>query len=141
MTNKVVATTEVNKVVISAKGARGPKGDPGGLQFIQGTVPPINSIGNNGDSYLDTNTSLIYEKVGGVWVNPTSIVSPSVISFKYEKQSPATEWNITHSLGFRPSVNVMDYGSNNVECDIEHINENSLKLTFSEVISGYAYLS
>ena len=139
--NTVVTTTQVNKVVVAAKGARGAAGTNGGASFIQGIIPPTNTIGNNGDTYLNTNTSIIYEKVSGVWINPTSIIAPAAISFRYEKQSPANIWNITHNLGFRPSANVMDYGQNNVECDIEHINENSLKLTFSEVISGYAYLS
>jgi hypothetical protein len=145
-TNKVVATVQENKVIISAKGARGPAGISG-AQFFQGTTPPDISIGDNGDSYLNTNTSLLYLKVGGVWTGPTKIAVPSIMSFSYEQQTPKrggeydNGWHITHNLGFRPSVSVMDYGSNNVECDIEHINENSIILTFSEEVSGYAYLS
>ena len=65
----------------------------------------------------------------------------SLVSFTYEKATNANVWNITHNLGFRPAVTVMDYGHNNIECDIEHLNANSLTLTFSDVVSGYAYLS
>ena len=65
----------------------------------------------------------------------------SLVSFTYEKQSNATTWNITHNLGFRPNVIVMDYGQNNIECDIGHVNQNQLTLTFSEGVSGHAYLS
>ena len=63
------------------------------------------------------------------------------VSFTYEKQTPGLTWTINHNLRFRPAVTVMDYGTNNIECDIRHINENQVVLTFSEVVSGYAYLS
>ena len=63
------------------------------------------------------------------------------VSFTYEKQTPGTTWTINHNLNFRPAVTVMDYGTNNIECDIRHVNENQVVLTFSEVVSGYAYLS
>jgi hypothetical protein len=89
-----------NIIVVRAKGARGPKGDPGNLD------------------------NLI-----------------SAVSFTYEKQTNSNSWVVNHNLGFRPNVIVIDYGQNNVECDIAHTNENSLTLTFSEAISGYAYLS
>jgi lipoate-protein ligase A len=65
----------------------------------------------------------------------------NLVSYTYESQVPNNMWHIVHNLGFRPSVTVMDYGSNNVECDIEHINENEINLTFSQSASGYAYLS
>ena len=89
-----------NIVIVRARGARGPKGDPGNLENLIAAV-----------------------------------------SFTYEKQTNSTSWVINHHLGFRPNVVVIDYGQNNVECDIAYTNENSLTLTFSEAISGYAYLS
>ena len=64
-----------------------------------------------------------------------------LVSFNYEQQSLQSEWLISHNLGFRPAVSVMDYSKNNIECDIEHINENLVKLIFSSPNSGYAYLS
>ena len=121
-------------------GLGGTSGSPG-TSFLTGNNYPSDALGNNGDTYLDLASSLIYTKSGGTWINPTPLVSPSVQSFTYEKQSAGNLWNITHNLGFRPSINVMDYGSINVECDIEHIDENRVRLTFSEPISGYAYLS
>jgi hypothetical protein len=65
----------------------------------------------------------------------------SLVSYTYEKRSNSALWNIPHNLGFMPNVTVIDYGQNNVECDIEHVDQNNLTLTFSEQISGHAYLS
>jgi hypothetical protein len=112
-----------------------------GSSFYTGSSSPSNSLGNNGDSYLNTTTGTLYTKTSNIWSNPTPLVAVSLFSFDYEKQSSSNQWNIVHNLGFRPAVSVMDYGSNNVECDVEHVSENHLTLTFSEAISGYAYLS
>jgi len=133
----LVEGNQKEKIIVRAKGASGPKGN----SFLQGHDSPSNSLGNNGDSYLNTDTSFIYKKIDGSWQNPQALLSVGLFSYTYEKQSSALIWNITHNLGFKPNIIVMDYGSNQVECDIEYVNENSVKLTFSETISGYAYLS
>ena len=85
-----------------------------GLQGIQG---PKGDAGTNGTNGVD----------GG--------------HFTFEQQSNATVWNITHNLGYRPAVTVQDYGKITLEGDLSHTDANSLVLTFSQAVSGYAYLS
>lgn len=65
----------------------------------------------------------------------------SLVSFTYEQMITSNVWSIVHNLNFRPNVLVMDYGQNNIECDIAYVDANSLTLTFSAAVSGYAYLS
>jgi hypothetical protein len=62
-------------------------------------------------------------------------------SYTFEQQTNSATWNITHNLGFRPSVTVQDYGKITLEGDLSHTDANSLVLTFSQAVSGYAYLS
>ena len=62
-------------------------------------------------------------------------------NFTFEQQSNSTIWNITHNLGYRPAVTVQDYGKIILEGDLSHTDANSLILTFSQAVSGYAYLS
>jgi hypothetical protein len=104
------------KIIVRGKGARGPKGDQGiqGPQGPQGERGPAGSILN---------------------------FDQTLVSFVYEKRSNAITWTIAHGLRFHPNVTVIDYGQNNVECDIEHVDQNTLILTFSEAVSGFAYLS
>jgi hypothetical protein len=84
----------------------------------------------------------VTQKVNKVGLNVvTARFQVSLVSFTYEKQVASRVWNITHNLGFKPNIIVMDYGSNQVECDIEYVGLNSAILTFSETVSGYAYLS
>ena len=63
-------------------GTTGPKGDTGtqgpqglsgvnginGTRWLNGTSTPSNNIGVNGDMYLDTETSNIYNKISGAWL-------------------------------------------------------------------------
>jgi hypothetical protein len=62
-------------------------------------------------------------------------------NFTFEQQTPSASWSITHNLGYRPAVTVQDYGKIILEGDLNHINANNLAITFSEAVSGYAYLS
>ena len=76
---------------MSGFGKRGPKGRAGaagtngsngtngadGNTIIYGTGAPSNGTGNNGDSYIATDTHYIYgPKAAGVWPAGTSIVGP-----------------------------------------------------------------
>jgi len=156
ITNKTNIVNIVKKqdiVDVRGQGTRGLRG----FSFLSGYGIPSNLLGIDGDTYLDTESSYLYSKTAGAWHEGSRIVSPSLFSFQYEQQSPARGglvhdyppygingdggWLITHNLGFKPAVTVMDYGKNNIECDIEHISENQLRLRFSDLISGYAYLS
>lgn len=112
-----------------------------GKSFLTGIGAPSNSLGNDGDTYLDVTTGVLYTKANGTYTAGNNIVQPIAVSFVYERQSAGDLWDITHNLGYRPSVTVSDYGQNNVECDIEHVSANRLKLTFTADMSGYAYLS
>lgn len=67
--------------------------------------------------------------------------STSQVSFKYEQASMSSEWTINHNLSFNPNITILDYSGNTIECDIEYVNINRVKLTFSSDASGYAYLS
>ena len=46
---------------------KGPSGANGSTWYTTSGVPP-NSLGNNGDLYLDSSTSNFYNKQSGIWV-------------------------------------------------------------------------
>lgn len=57
-------------------------------------------------------------------------------------QSPASDlWVINHNLSKYPSVDVFDSAGDQVEGDVRHIDENSLRITFTAPFSGVAYLN
>ena len=50
-------------------------------------------------------------------------------------------WTVNHNLGYRPAVTVYDTAPDQVFGEITHIDPNSLTITFSDAISGTAYMS
>lgn len=53
----------------------------------------------------------------------------------------ATEWNIIHELNCYPSVTVVDATKTEVIGNIEYVDLNTLKVSFSAAFSGEAYLN
>jgi hypothetical protein len=62
-------------------------------------------------------------------------------AFTFDQQSPASTWSITHNLGFKPSVFVVDTSDNVCYGDIQYTSVNALTVTFSQSFAGKAYLS
>lgn len=62
-------------------------------------------------------------------------------NFVYIQSTPEAIWEITHSLGKKPSVTVVDSADNVVMGEIEYVNLNSVKITFAGAFSGKAYFN
>lgn len=62
-------------------------------------------------------------------------------TFIFEQPVPNITWNISHNLGFHPSVTVVDSGGTDVVGSITYIDEDNLYVTFNAPFGGTAYLS
>jgi hypothetical protein len=122
------------------KGVQGDKGVQGYSVFAD-TTNPADTLGLDGDVFIQSTANKIYNKVNGHWTNAQQIITQAAFSYSYEQQSNSTTWVINHNLGYKPSVAIMDYGNNNIEGDIVHNSVNRLTITFTSSISGYAYLT
>ncbi len=69
--------------------------------------------------------------------------STAAISYLHQQLSPASEWLIQHNLHFYPGgILVQDAAGTTYEGEIEHLDINTLRLTFfAGEFSGTAYLS
>lgn len=131
----------------AAQGIQGSSGIQGatgaGAQGVQGLTGSQGLNGNQGiqgRSGIQGTTGTGVQGIQGIQGSNASF-SVGLVSFTYEQMSNAEVWNITHNLGFRPNVMVIDYGQNDIECDIGYVDVNRIQLTFSDAVSGYAYLS
>jgi hypothetical protein len=63
-------------------------------------------------------------------------------AFAFEQESPLTIWTIEHNLGYRPGgVRVAADNGNMYFPVIVDLDENTVRLTLPEAVSGWAYLS
>jgi hypothetical protein len=65
---------------------------------------------------------------------------PSSFYF-YSQVAPSSTWLINHGLGFQPSVQVFDSGSQKIEADVSHPSVNTVAIVFTVPTSGFARLN
>lgn len=61
--------------------------------------------------------------------------------FVFEQGTPASTWTIAHTLGFIPSVTVVNSAGDVVVGAVQYVGSQTIELSFSGEFSGKAYLS
>jgi hypothetical protein len=61
-------------------------------------------------------------------------------AYVHTQSTPATTWTINHNLGFRPSVELLDSGSQEIDADVSHPSANQTVVTLKSAIAGLARL-
>ena len=62
-------------------------------------------------------------------------------TFPYEQHTAESVWDITHGLEKFPSVTVIDSGGTNIEGNVLYLDENNIRIIFSDPFTGKAYLN
>lgn len=91
----------------------------------------LNHIGSNGSL-----TNLYYYDIFNF-----TLASASDKTFVHDQAVPSAIWTITHNLGKFPSVSVVDTQKQIYWGNVEYINSNQLKVTFSAAFAGQAFLN
>ena len=89
---------------------------------------------------ITANGNIIANKYYGFAIYPEVAITGD-LNFTFTQGTPATTWTITHNLGKFPSVSVVDTADTQVYGDVEYIDDNSLRVTFSAAFGGKAYLN
>jgi hypothetical protein len=125
---RVEGTTEY--VYVDLKGEKGETGEQG---------PP----GPKGDTPTSFPAAGVIEDEGHVFL--TANQKSALLSFKenfvHNQLLAAAVWNITHNLGKYPSVTVVDSAGTVVVGEIEYLDLNSIRITFTAEFSGKAYFN
>lgn len=68
-------------------------------------------------------------------------VGPASAFFIYNQATAASEWTINHNLGFKPSVQAFDTGSQQIEGLVTHLSINTTAIVFVVPVAGFARLT
>ena len=71
----------------------------------------------------------------------STALEPQALAYEHTQGVVSSSWVITHNLGFKPNVTVVDSAGTIYEGEITYTNSNSLTVSFSQAFSGTAYLS
>ena len=137
------ATPNTIYVKIIASGSGG-SGGGGGTSLLTGATAPNTATGADGNWYVQKLSNghgrLYGPKASSVW--PTEYVTLTEATRHVHTQNiAATTWTVTHTLGGRPSVTVVDSTGTTVIGDVQYNSDTQVTLTFSAAFSGSAYLT
>ena len=124
------------------RGLVGPRG-PG---TIVGTGAPGPLVGFDSDIYIDADLGAYYgPKAAGLWP-ATPFFSVSELSnttqrYVHTQGAVSATWNITHALGGRPAVTVVDSAGTVVVGEVAYNSDTSVSIYFTSPFSGFAYLT
>ncbi len=62
-------------------------------------------------------------------------------AYTFTQSTPSTTWTINHNLGFRPSVELLDAGSQEIDGQIAHPSVNQTVVTLNPATAGVARLT
>lgn len=114
---------------------------PGYITGSAGRGPQTVGVGY---AYGDGNQNIIEVNTGGcitrINLNPAIVINQNS-SFQFTQSTPSTVWFIQHNMGIVPNVSTEDLDGNDIVGSVEIIDNNSLKIYFSEPVAGKAYLS
>jgi len=66
--------------------------------------------------------------------------SGSTSAYVHQQLTPAATWTINHGLGYRPSVELLDSGSQEIDAEIAHPTVNQTVITLNPATAGLARL-
>ncbi len=133
-----VDSIDPNLVYVSVNGTQGPRG-PG---IIAGSGDPTNALGIDGDFYINVTSNTFWgPKASGAWPASPFFTFGAAARHVHTQASPSDTWLITHALGGRPSVTVVDSASTTVIGEVSYLSDTQVQVSFTSPFSGYAYLT
>jgi hypothetical protein len=101
---------------------------------MSGTVP------NNVNVYQDTpNQVIISEDTANLVIVRSGAANTRRLEFT--QGTASATWVITHTLGGKPQVTIVDSADSHVFGDVQYNSNTQITVTFSAAFSGKAYLT
>ncbi len=69
---------------------------------------------------------------------PTGASGGSASAYLHDQTVAASTWNVTHGLGYRPAVELLDAGGSEIDAQVVHLNTNQLQVFLTVPIAGQA---
>jgi hypothetical protein len=93
-----------------------------------------------GDGSSTVVTVPVTSTVTATTVGPQGPKGDAGTGFEYVQAAPAATWTINHNLGFRPSVELLDAGSQEIDGEVAHPTVNQTVVTLNPASAGLARL-
>lgn len=75
-----------------------------------------------------------------VTAGPQGPAGQAAQGYVHTQSTPATTWTMPHNLGYKPIVELLNAGSQEVDADVVHLSQNVTVAYFTTSIAGSARL-
>lgn len=79
--------------------------------------------------------------VTAITAGPQGAQGPVGAGFDFNQAISAATWTINHNLGYKPSVDVYDSGSQQIQAEVSHTSVNQTVILLTAPIAGFARLT
>lgn len=132
--NKVIVERTENTVEVSTIGQQGPRGKG----ILHGEGIPSNSLGIDGEFYIDIINNKMYgPKENNEWGSSVTLGG----NYTHTQDVASNTWVINHNLDFYPNIEVINSAGTAVIGEYQFLNPNVIIATFADPFAGKAYLS
>ena len=102
-----------------------------------------NTVPNSVNVYQDTpnNVTVDQDAPNLIVVRSNSASAVDTRRYVFTQGSASATWVITHTLGGRPSVTIVDSADTHVFGEVQYNSDTQITVTFSAAFSGKAYLT
>jgi hypothetical protein len=102
-----------------------------------------NAVPNNVNVYQDTPNVVTVDQDAPniVVVRSTSPSAAFTNRLEFNQQTASATWVITHALGGKPQVTIVDSADTHVFGEVQYNSNTQITVTFSAAFSGKAYLT
>ena len=108
------------------------------VEIIEAPPVSVEVVENGGVQVVEIDRPTQVETVEVITPGPQG---PAGSSFTHHQTTPSPSWTMSHNLGFRPSVELLNSGGQEIEGDILHLSENVCVAYFNQPIAGLARLN
>jgi hypothetical protein len=102
-----------------------------------------NSVPNQVNVYQDQPNRVLVDELqpNHVLVRTTDSLSVTTRRHVHTQNTSSSTWTITHDLGGRPSVTIVDTAGTVVIGEVSYESDTEITVSFTAPFSGYAYLT
>lgn len=87
------------------------------------------------------NVTVTQPASAGLSINSGAPAPVTHSTYTHSQGSASSTWTITHNLGCKPSVTIVDSSGNVQIGEVLYNSDNQVTVTFAAAFSGYAYLN
>jgi hypothetical protein len=111
------------------------------VEILEAPPVSVEIVEDNGVMVVEIDRPTAVEVVEIIHPGPQGPAGQAAGSYVHSQTTPSSAWTMAHNLGFKPSVELLNAGSQEIEGDVVHLSQNVCIAYFTIPIAGFARLN